>query len=419
MASAGPCTPRTVEALAELRSFGGQGDPADQPAGLVHPPRLPRLRPRLAVPGLRRLPDACTAAAPLRCHHCGHSEPKPERCPDCGSVTIARVGAGTQRVEAELAGLLEPLEVFRLDSDSAGGAGTPSCCSRFERAESGVLVGTQMVAKGHDFPEVTLGVVLDADGTPPNARLPLRGAHLRPDHPARRAQRPRRRGGPGAGAGPRARGPGDQARRRTTTRPGSWPTSSSGDATLRYPPFSHLIEVVLASPDPEPPRSRGRATCGRWSPSASSEGVDLLGPAPLFRLRGKHRRRLLLKAPERRHAVAAVRDAVEAAVRGRALSRGRGVGGRRSAVDARLDGAGPRLDRSADVRASPRSTDPAEDELATEAEAPAGLDPERLERRDAALAQVVKFGDPVLRSVASPVEEFDDALAAEVERMSL
>ena len=68
---------------------------------------------------------------------------------------------------------------------------------------------------------------------------------------------------------------------------------------------------------------------------------------------------------------------------------------------------------------APRSTDPGEDELATEAEAPAGLDPERLERRDAALAQVVKFGDPVLRSVASPVEEFDDALAAEVERMSV
>jgi peptide deformylase len=59
-----------------------------------------------------------------------------------------------------------------------------------------------------------------------------------------------------------------------------------------------------------------------------------------------------------------------------------------------------------------------EDELARESEAPEGLDPERLQRRDAALAQVVKFGDPVLRSVASPVQEFDDALAAEVERMS-
>ena len=67
---------------------------------------------------------------------------------------------------------------------------------------------------------------------------------------------------------------------------------------------------------------------------------------------------------------------------------------------------------------APRTNDSSEDELATESEAPAGLDPERLERREAALAQVIKFGDPVLRSVASPVQEFDDALAAEVERMS-
>jgi peptide deformylase len=67
---------------------------------------------------------------------------------------------------------------------------------------------------------------------------------------------------------------------------------------------------------------------------------------------------------------------------------------------------------------APRTNDSSEDQLATESEAPAGLDPERLERREAALAQVIKFGDPVLRSVASPVQEFDDALAAEVERMS-
>jgi peptide deformylase len=67
-----------------------------------------------------------------------------------------------------------------------------------------------------------------------------------------------------------------------------------------------------------------------------------------------------------------------------------------------------------------QATDIAEDDraLAAEAEAPEGLDPERLERRAAALAQVVKFGDPVLRSVASPVKDFDASLASEVERMS-
>jgi peptide deformylase len=71
-------------------------------------------------------------------------------------------------------------------------------------------------------------------------------------------------------------------------------------------------------------------------------------------------------------------------------------------------------DRAPDAEAEHES----DDELASESEAPAGLDPARLERRDAALAHVVKFGDPVLRSVASPVQEFDRALAEEVERMS-
>ena len=93
----------------------------------------------------------------------------PDACPECTSVTIARVGSGTQRVEAELKELLAPLEVFRLDSDSAAGSGHVDLLRRFEAADSGVLVGTQMVAKGHDFPDVTLSVVLDADGA---LRLP-------------------------------------------------------------------------------------------------------------------------------------------------------------------------------------------------------------------------------------------------------
>ena len=100
------------------------------------------------------------------------------------------------------------------------------------------------------------------------------------------------------------------------------------------------------------------------------------------------------------------------------LARGRDLGGRGSAV-AGL-GRSPLADLDSQGRWQRKRHTPRirEDELATESEAPAGLDPERLERRDAALAQVVKFGDPVLRSVASPVTEFDDALAAEVERMS-
>src|SRR5919106_2813159 len=105
------------------------------------------------------------ASDELSCHHCGHRELAPRVCPDCGSVSVARHGAGTEQLERELEELVAPLPVFRLDSDMAAAAGVATVLRRFDEAEAGVLVGTQMVAKGHDFPDVTLGVVLDADAT--------------------------------------------------------------------------------------------------------------------------------------------------------------------------------------------------------------------------------------------------------------
>ena len=90
----------------------------------------------------------------------------PSSCPDCGSLSVARHGAGTERLEAELEELLAPLPVFRLDADAAGGRGAIlDLLRRFERRRRACCVGTQMVAKGHDFPDVTLGVVIDADST--------------------------------------------------------------------------------------------------------------------------------------------------------------------------------------------------------------------------------------------------------------
>src|SRR5205085_11603949 len=87
-------------------------------------------------------------------------EPMPSRCDACGSISIGRHGTGTERLEHDLAEAGHP--VFRLDADTPRAA---AVLAAFERAERGVLVGTQMVAKGHDFPDVTLGVVLDADAT--------------------------------------------------------------------------------------------------------------------------------------------------------------------------------------------------------------------------------------------------------------
>ncbi len=100
------------------------------------------------------------AGATLACHHCGHREPVPTSCPDCGSTSIARHGTGTERLGEELPG-----RVFRLDGDAGRAGGAAAVLAAFERADRGILLGTQMVAKGHDFPDVELGVVVDADQT--------------------------------------------------------------------------------------------------------------------------------------------------------------------------------------------------------------------------------------------------------------
>jgi primosomal protein N' (replication factor Y) (superfamily II helicase) len=101
------------------------------------------------------------------CHHCGHREPVPGRCDACSSVAVARHGAGTERIQRELTDALgDPgFPVLRLDADSVGSTDRARTLQRFQSAGAGLLVGTQMVAKGHDFPDVTLGVVLDADQT--------------------------------------------------------------------------------------------------------------------------------------------------------------------------------------------------------------------------------------------------------------
>ena len=100
----------------------------------------------------------------LHCHHCGHREPIPETCPACGSVELAHIGAGTQRLEKELERSVPELERIRLDADTAARPGAlRETLERFRAADRAVLIGTQMVAKGHHFPGVDLAAVVDAD----------------------------------------------------------------------------------------------------------------------------------------------------------------------------------------------------------------------------------------------------------------
>jgi primosomal protein N' (replication factor Y) len=272
----------------------------------------------------------------LACHHCGHREPAPQRCEACSSTSVARHGAGTERLQHELAAVLDDdgaFPIFRLDADAvsgpgsgagapavdaataAGGAaegehaqdGVGALLRRFEAADCGVLIGTQMVAKGHDFPDVALGVVLDADAT---LRFPDFRAEERTF--ALIAQLAGRVGRGGEGRvlvqtiAPDARAIEHAARHDSD---GFLAGELQRREALSYPPFSHLIRVVCSAAEPQDAQAAAAALRAMLSPC--SPGSDVLGPATLFRLRGRERRVLLVKAAERRPAVAAVGEAVQ------------------------------------------------------------------------------------------------------------
>ena len=100
----------------------------------------------------------------LKCHYCGTKYHMLSACPQCGGVHINYVGTGTQRVERELKKLYPKARILRMDNDTTSGKeGHLKILQRFAAREADILVGTQMVAKGHDFPNVTLVGILDAD----------------------------------------------------------------------------------------------------------------------------------------------------------------------------------------------------------------------------------------------------------------
>jgi primosomal protein N' (replication factor Y) (superfamily II helicase) len=277
----------------------------------------------------------------LACHHCGHRESAPERC-GCGSAAVARHGAGTERVQHDLEKALDDgrFPIFRLDADvvSIGekdpvaaetrGGGVGALLRRFEAAESGVLIGTQMVAKGHDFPDVTLGVVLDADGT---LRFPDFRAEERTF--ALVAQLAGRVGRGAQGRvlvqtiAPAARAILYAARHDSE---GFLAGELERRQALCYPPYSHLIRIVCAAPESDRALAAARAVGKGLDRAFPTSATDLfgaaqsgsppaavLGPATLFRLRGRERQVLVVKASDRRAAVRAVGEAVAHAARAR------------------------------------------------------------------------------------------------------
>jgi len=249
----------------------------------------------------------------LACHHCGHHEPVPSRCGGCGSISVARHGAGTERLEHELASALEApgFPVLRLDADvSAGRPSAAAVLARFDAAPAGVLLGTQMVAKGHDFPDVTLGVVLDADRTLrfPDFRAEERTFALLTQLAGRAGRGPR-----GGRVLVQTLDPDAPAIRLAATHDadGFLEAELARREALRYPPFARLIRIVCGSPAPGAALDAAGAVRERLDPP----GALVLGPAPLFRLRGRERAQVVVKASDAGGAARAVGAAVEAVAR--------------------------------------------------------------------------------------------------------
>ena len=241
----------------------------------------------------------------LHCHHCGHVEPRPEECPACRSVELARIGAGTQRLERELAAKMPELELIRLDADTASHPEElAAALQRFRDADRAVLLGTQMVAKGHHFAGVALAAVVDADtglGLP-DFRAEERTFQLLTQLAGRSG-----RDAPGRVLVQTFQ---PDARPVALAANHDVPRFLADELTRRrelgYPPYRHLVRVVATGADE-------RAPSALLEELKAGLGEELLGPAPLLRLRGRYRAQLVAKTSEPRRVAARAAQLLAAA----------------------------------------------------------------------------------------------------------
>jgi len=234
----------------------------------------------------------------LVCHHCGAHRPVPAECPTCKSPYLRQFGAGTQRVETELAALVGDWPIVRMDADTTRGKGAhEKNLVQFETLETGVLLGTQMIAKGLDYPEVTLVGVISADVTLnlPDFRAGERTYQLL-EQVAGRA---------GRGANPgvvviQTYWPDHPALRAVESHTPSlfYDQESVLRASLGYPPFGRLANILIRGRDKAHVAAAAADTAAAIT-ARCEDGWALLGPspAPLSRLKGVWRWHLLLKAP--------------------------------------------------------------------------------------------------------------------------
>jgi primosomal protein N' (replication factor Y) len=233
----------------------------------------------------------------LACHHCGLEQPLPEACPDC-SQPVKPVGQGTERIEETLAARFPEVPLVRLDRDAVRKRGSlEGALARIASGEARLLVGTQMLTKGHDFPEVSLVVVLNADqglfGTDFRASERLAQTIVQVAGRAGRAERP-------GEVLIQTEFPEHPLLQRLIA--GGYDAFAEAALEERraagWPPFSRLAILRAEAPHAAAPLaflSAARAA----ALEAAVAGVELLGPAPapMERRAGRLRAQLLLQAP--------------------------------------------------------------------------------------------------------------------------
>ncbi|MEL8056168.1 MAG: primosomal protein N' [Pseudomonadota bacterium] len=233
----------------------------------------------------------------LVCHLTGWSMPKPDRCPMCGAKdSLMGVGPGVERIAEEVRQLLPDARVEIFSSDTAqGGEATRGIVERMAGSEIDVLVGTQIVAKGHNFPNLTLAGVVDADSgmTGGDLRAGERTYQLLSQVAGRagRAERPGR-------ALVQTYQPDNPAMMALEAgdRDGFLQIERDVRAELGLPPFGRMAALILSAPDAEIAKEIGQMA-GKAAPHG--DGVTVYGPAPapISVVRGRHRLRFLITSP--------------------------------------------------------------------------------------------------------------------------
>jgi primosomal protein N' (replication factor Y) len=239
----------------------------------------------------------------LRCHYCDFRIKAPPICPSCGGSRIRSYGIGTERVEEEVARLFPGARVGRMDSDSTSKRGAYGrILTALDRGEIDILVGTQMITKGHDFPGVTLVGVMSADTSLniPDFRAAEKTFQILTQV---------------SGRGGRGDAPGrvivqtvnpDNSTIQQACRhdyPGFYHDEIDMRRGLGYPPFGRMVNLVISSTNETAAADYAKKLHAVASDMVWRDGgsVSVLGPAeaPLYKVKGRYRWQLLLKGADR------------------------------------------------------------------------------------------------------------------------